>query len=41
LRKEDIWEPICRELEKKFLEERKDGYPFVKNLRKKSHYKSN
>ncbi len=32
---------ICIELEKKSLEQRKDGYPFAKNSRKKSHDKSN
>jgi hypothetical protein len=32
LSKEDIWEPICVELEKSF-EQRRNGYPFVKNLR--------
>jgi hypothetical protein len=41
LSKEDIWEPIYIELEKKSLEQRKDGYPLVNNLRKKSHDKSN
>jgi len=41
LSKEDIWEPICIELEKKSLEQRRDGYPFAENLKKKSHHKSN
>ncbi len=39
LSKEDIWEPICIELEKNFLEQRNDEYPFVDNLIKKSHDK--
>ncbi len=34
LNKEYIWEPICIEIEKKILEQIKDGYPFVENLRK-------
>jgi hypothetical protein len=32
LNKEDIWEPIYVELEKKNLEQRKDGYPFGKKM---------
>jgi len=40
LSKENIWEPICRELEKMSLEQRKNGCPFAKKLRKKSHDKS-
>jgi len=40
LNKEDIWEPICIELEKKYLEQRRDGYPFVENLRTNFHDKS-
>ncbi len=40
LSKEDIWEPICIKLEQKSLEQKRDGYPFVENLRKKSHDKS-
>jgi hypothetical protein len=40
LSKENIWEPICIELEKKSLEQKKDGYPFTNNLRNKSHDKS-
>jgi len=40
LNKEYTWEPICIELEKKFLEPKKDGYPFAKNLRKNFHDKS-
>jgi len=39
LSKEDIWEPIYIELEKKSLEQRRDGYPFVDNLEKKYHDK--
>jgi hypothetical protein len=35
LNKENIWEPICKKLEKKFLEQRRDGYLFVENLKKK------
>jgi hypothetical protein len=37
LSKEDTWEPFYIELEKKSLEQRRDGYPFVENLKKKSH----
>jgi hypothetical protein len=40
LNKEYIWEPIYIKLEKKSLEQRKDGYPFGKKLRKKCHNKS-
>jgi hypothetical protein len=39
LNKENIWEPICIELEKKYFEERKNGYPFAEILKKKSHDK--
>jgi hypothetical protein len=39
LNKEDIWEPIHIELEKKSLEQRRNGYPFVENWRKKFHDK--
>jgi hypothetical protein len=39
--KENIWEPIYIELEKKFLEQIRDGYPFGKKLRKKFHNKLN
>jgi hypothetical protein len=35
LSKEDIWEPIYIELEKKSLEQRRDGYPFVEKLKNK------
>jgi hypothetical protein len=41
LNKEDIWEPICRELEKKSFEQKRNGYPFAKNLKKKFHDKCN
>jgi hypothetical protein len=37
LSKKDIWEPIYIELEKKYLEQIKDGYPFGKKLKKKFH----
>jgi len=33
LNKKDIWEPICIEFEKKFFEQRRNGYPFAKNLK--------
>jgi hypothetical protein len=32
---------ICIKLEKKFLEQKKDGYPFANNFKKKYHDKSN
>jgi len=40
LNKEDIWEPICIKFENKSFEQRRDGYRFAKNLKKKSHDKS-
>jgi hypothetical protein len=34
LKQKDIWEPICRKLEEKTLEQIRNGYPFAKKLKR-------